>query len=50
MLTGFKLSSLACKCVFYGPEYNGICDHIKLNFECLEMQKYGIMGKMGLFV
>ena len=22
MLTGLKESSLACKCVFYGPEHN----------------------------
>ena len=22
MLTGMKVSSLACKCVFYRPEYN----------------------------
>ena len=22
MLTGFKVSSLACKCVFYKPEHN----------------------------
>ena len=39
MLTGLKLSSLACYCVFYRAEHNTKGDHIELNFEGLEMQK-----------
>ena len=38
-----KLSScnLACKCVFYRPEYNAKGgDHLELNFEDTEMQKW----------
>ena len=33
MLTGFKASSLASKCVFYRPERNANGGHLKLNFE-----------------
>ena len=33
MLTGFKASSLASKCVFYRPEHNANGGHLKLNFE-----------------
>ena len=33
MLTGFKASSLASKCVFYRPEHNANGEHLKLNFE-----------------
>ena len=33
MLTGFKASSLASKCVFYRPEHNATGEHLKLNFE-----------------
>ena len=36
MLTGLKVSFLACKRVFYGPEHNA---KDELNFEVLEMQK-----------
>ena len=45
MLTGLKVSSLACKCVFYSPEHNGRPyrghkeDPMELNFDGLEMQK-----------
>ena len=40
MLTDLKVSSLACKCAFYRPEHNAKRgDPMKLNFECLEMQK-----------
>ena len=39
MLTGLNVSSLTCKCVFYGPEHNTKGDPLKLNFEGLEMQK-----------
>ena len=40
MLTGLQMSSLECKCAFYGPEHNamGIGSH-ELNFEHLEIQK-----------
>ena len=42
-----KLSScnLACKCVFYRPEYNakeGGWYHLELNFEDIEMQKWKV--------
>ena len=36
MLTGLKVSSLACKCVFYRIKQNAKGE---LNFEGLEMQK-----------
>ena len=39
MLTGLKVSSLACKCVFYRLKHR---DPMKLNFEGLEMQKWNI--------
>ena len=44
MLPGLKLSSLACKSVFYRPEHNakgggGERDPIELNFEDIEIQK-----------
>ena len=35
MLTGFKVSSLANKCVFYRPEHSANGGHLKLNFEGL---------------
>ena len=40
MLTDLQMSSLECKCAFYGPEHNamGIGSH-ELNFEHLEIQK-----------
>ena len=34
MLTGLKVSSLVCKCVFYRAKQNA---KWRLNFECLEM-------------
>ena len=37
MLTGLKLSSSACKCVFYRPEGRG--DPVELTFEGLQMQE-----------
>ena len=42
MLIGLKVSSLVCKCVFYGPEINAKGDHMELNFEGLEIQKWNI--------
>ena len=41
MLTGLKVSSFLCKCVFYRLEHNakGTELNLKLNFEGLEMQK-----------
>ena len=40
MLTGLKVSSLACKSAFYRPEHNAKGgDPMELNFEDLEMQK-----------
>ena len=38
MLSGLKMSSLKCKCVFYRPELNAKRDPIKLNFEGLEIK------------
>ena len=37
MLTGLKVSSLACKGVFYRQEHNVKGDPMELNFEGLEM-------------
>ena len=40
------MSSLACKCVFYRPEYNAKGDPMELNFEGFGMQKWNTqMGK-----
>ena len=39
MLAGFKVLSMACKCVFYMPERNAKEGRIELNFEYLEIQK-----------
>ena len=39
MLTGLKVSSLACKYLFYRPEHNAKGDPKELNFEGFEMQK-----------
>ena len=39
MLKGLKVSSFACKCVFYRLEHNAKRDHMELNFGDLEMQK-----------
>ena len=36
------MSSLACKCVFYGPEHNAESDRMKLNFEVVKKQKRNI--------
>ena len=38
MLTGLKVSSLACECVLYRPERNAKENLIELDFEGLEMQ------------
>ena len=38
MLTGLKVSSLACQIVFCRPEHHAK-DRIELNFEGVEMQK-----------
>ena len=47
MLTSLKVSSLICKCVFYGRETNAKWDHSELNFEGLEMGKRNIpMGRV----
>ena len=46
MLTGLKVSSLACKSVFYRPEHNVKGRPMELNFEGLEMPKGNIpMGR-----
>ena len=39
MLTGLKVSSLACKCVFYRPDHDAKEGPMELNFEGLKMQK-----------
>ena len=39
MLTGLKVSSLVCKCVFYRPEPNAKGGFPELNFDGLKMQK-----------
>ena len=39
MLTGLKVSSLACKCVFYRPENNAKRDPMELNFKIIKKQK-----------
>ena len=39
MLIGLKESFLACKWEFYRQEHNEKEDPMKLNFECLEIQK-----------
>ena len=39
MLTGLKVSSFTCKCIFYTPELNAkAMDPMKLNFGSLEMK------------
>ena len=40
MLTCLKVSFLACKSVFYGPENNPKGNLVELNFGGLEMQKW----------
>ena len=40
MLTGFKVSSLASKCVFYRLEHKSNGVSLKLNFEGLGMQRW----------
>ena len=43
MLTGMQMSSLECKCAFYGPEHNAMAvGSYELNFERLEIQKMKI--------
>ena len=39
MLSDLKVSSLACKCLFYRSEHNSKRDPKKLKFERLAMQK-----------
>lgn len=39
MLTNLKVSSFACKYVFYRQEHNANENPMELNFEVLEMQK-----------
>ena len=39
MLTVFKLSLLASKCVFYRPEHMANGEPLKCNFEVLGMQR-----------
>ena len=38
MLTGLKVSSLTCKCVFYRTELNTKGDPIELNFKGFEVK------------
>ena len=38
MLTGLKMSSLACKCIFSRSEHNAKGDPMELNFEGREIQ------------
>ena len=38
MLTVWRVSSAACKCVFYRPEYKANGDSMLLNFKSLEIQ------------
>ena len=40
MLTGLKVSSLACKCIFYRTKQNAKGG---MNFEGLEMQKWNML-------
>ena len=40
MLTGFKMSSVASKCVFYRPEHKANWGPLKWNFEVLGMQRW----------
>ena len=42
MLIGLKVSSLACKCVFYRLDINAKGDRMELNFEGLQIQKWNI--------
>ena len=41
-LTGFKVSSLVCKCVFYRLEHNTKRGPHGIEFEVFEMQKWDI--------
>ena len=42
MFTGFKVPTVACKCVFYRPEHNAKGYLMGLNFEVLQIQKWNI--------
>ena len=42
MITGFKVSSWACKCVSYRPVLMQRWDPVKVNFEGLGIQKWNI--------
>ena len=48
MLTGLKMSSLECRCVFYRPENNAKRGPMELNFEGLEIQKKEIYQRIEL--
>ena len=39
MLTGFKVSSLGSRCIFYRPEHKANGGLLKLKFEVLGMQQ-----------
>ena len=39
-MLGFKVSSLASKCVFYRPEHKAKGEPLKWNFEVLGMQRW----------
>ena len=39
MSTGFKMSSLVCKYIFYRPEHDAKWDPGELNFDILEIRK-----------
>ena len=42
MLTGLKLLSLACRCIFYRPEHNAMGGFNELDFRGLKIQKWNI--------
>ena len=42
MLTGLKVPSLACKCVFYRSEHNAKGGSYEMSFDGLKMQKWKI--------
>ena len=42
-ITGLKVSSYACKCVFWRPEHNAKEELHGNEFECFEMQKWNIL-------
>ena len=42
-LSGLKVLSLACKCVFYRAKHNAKGEPMELNFEVLEVEKWNIL-------